>query len=330
MEKLKITTLLWVIMAMNILFTTTLFGQGSEDPPTPPSFVIMDDNEGGNGDPVLLNDNGTINICYSILVANLESLQQAHPDSTYRLSPAFPAMGLSYTIGGNSGVVEFLDFQLVDTINGHPIFQSRVCIDLDFSTECNELPPPNPWLPASFDITGYFDVVQMNGGNALYPVAPYSAANSLFSCEVFDETCGYCEPRRCVLSKVITQISFEIDYTFNCPGSNGFGGGNGGKGDGGSSDRSAFGSSDFTNPSVSVFPTPSQQFVTLQYHAEEESAGKMQLFDATGKIVKELNITASKGLNVEQFDISILQNGLYYGHVHLNRQVKPFKIIKVE
>ena len=337
MEKLKITSLYWVLMAFGLLFTTNAFAQGNrngdengDDPVQPPSLIVVDEDEGGNGDPVILDSGSEATLCYSILVANLVPLNQAHQDSIYQLSPSFPAMGLSYTVGGNSGVVEFLDFQLVDTINGHPIFESEVCIDLDFTTECNNLPPPNPWLPAAFDVTAYFDVVQMIDGNPLYPIAPYSSANSLFSCEVFDETCGYCNYLRCLLSEVITQISFEIDYTFNCQASNGFGGGgNEGKSNdqNKNKNKNAFNAKD---SNVSVFPAPSQQSATLQYHAQETSIGQIQLFDATGKLIRQRSIDVFGGLNTEQINLNNLENGLYYGRLHLNNRLESFKIMKLE
>jgi plastocyanin len=79
-----------------------------------------------------------------------------------------------------------------------------------------------------------------------------------------------------------------------------------------------------TSPVVglSVYPNPARTNVTLSYVSNENSEIAVRIFNITGQLEKELftRLSVSTGETKVNFDVSELQNGMYFLEVTDNRQ----------
>ena len=324
MEKLKLKFLFWIFMASGLLFTNHISGQVGL---TPPSIVIMDEEDGKNGENDL-DERQHTEMKYDVRVANLVPLSEVQPDVAYYLPEGYPRMALRYEIGNNSGVIDIEEFYFEKVENGHPLFNASGEIDLSFSTECKT----GDGEPITITVTGYYSlVINDDDDDNNYPIQPYSGFSDIFSCEVFAETCGHCF-QQCPVDP-ITQLYFSSEHEYNChEGGGDDGGEDGGVGSGAfnGNSSSAFNTSGQLFPNVLTYPNPSQNTVQIKYSAEESSNGQLQLFDHTGKIILQQTLNSVQGINEEQIDLRELPQGIYFGQLYQNNKVLPFKVIKLD
>jgi len=316
MQNLKLSSLTWALFTSCLCFTVNLFGQ-VDPPPTPPSFVIMDDNEGGNDSLcILLSHNNTTTFYATIMVTNVVPLWQAVEGVPYSLPDSFPNMGFEYEIGTNTGVANFGSYYYTGTnFNGYPLFSSKVAINLNFTSGCKKL--ESGGNGPDLLVTGTYLLVETDSGlDQPYPISSASGPLGLFSCRVFDETCGYCDPS---CAAPITEVLFTRGYCFTC-----FNGAPHIPDD----VRSSSSSLHDSNTATLIFPTPSFQNVKVQYLVEESAIGNILIFDPSGKLIRQTRLNAMKGLNIKEIDLSEFEQGLYFGQLHLNDKVENFKIIK--
>ncbi len=77
-----------------------------------------------------------------------------------------------------------------------------------------------------------------------------------------------------------------------------------------------------------LFPNPT--FGTLNVHlvSKEVEETFIQIFDLNGKVVFEQNIAIQKGINTYQFDLTILQAGMYQLLIHSEKQMIKERFVK--
>ncbi len=63
--------------------------------------------------------------------------------------------------------------------------------------------------------------------------------------------------------------------------------------------------------SVKLFPNPAANYCNLEINAFENHTCKLNIFDATGKLIFEENTSLNQGLNTKRIDLSNFTNGCY-------------------
>jgi len=84
------------------------------------------------------------------------------------------------------------------------------------------------------------------------------------------------------------------------------------------------------NSSGNVYPNPTNDFVSIQFTIDTEKPVYLEIYDASGRLVKKLEtLSAKKGLNEYLFSMSPLANGVYSVVLISNGEVlQKDKIIK--
>jgi hypothetical protein len=80
---------------------------------------------------------------------------------------------------------------------------------------------------------------------------------------------------------------------------------------------------------IKLYPNPTSGTLNFEFASDEKATYKMIFSDATGKIVKTLNIEVIKGFNRIQTDIKNLAPGPYYLKIMSNIGTTVFKVIVV-
>ncbi|MBP6625771.1 MAG: T9SS type A sorting domain-containing protein [Chitinophagaceae bacterium] len=62
---------------------------------------------------------------------------------------------------------------------------------------------------------------------------------------------------------------------------------------------------------VSIFPNPADKLVHVNFYAEKESRGMIQLKDLNGRKLKEISFTSNAGLNSIEVDLDEIASGMY-------------------
>lgn len=78
---------------------------------------------------------------------------------------------------------------------------------------------------------------------------------------------------------------------------------------------------DFEINSVSIFPNPSQDFVSIN---SEKPITEFQVYSALGRLIYKS--TSSK--YTEMLDISAYTNGIYFVRLEVDGQISTFQILK--
>jgi hypothetical protein len=70
---------------------------------------------------------------------------------------------------------------------------------------------------------------------------------------------------------------------------------------------------DFDNLKVTMFPNPANDLLAIQYNGLLKETVKVQMFDISGKLVKETSI--NQGSTISYIDVSTVYNGMYLVHL---------------
>ncbi|MEM9991864.1 MAG: T9SS type A sorting domain-containing protein, partial [Bacteroidota bacterium] len=79
-----------------------------------------------------------------------------------------------------------------------------------------------------------------------------------------------------------------------------------------------------------LYPSPASERVHLNLHTEHAQTVTLQLTNANGQLLKQLQMPLHEGLNQLEYDVTLLATGIY--HVHLidsGQQRKTWKFVKV-
>ena len=76
-----------------------------------------------------------------------------------------------------------------------------------------------------------------------------------------------------------------------------------------------------TNTSVSVFPNPAIQNLTLDINSAENDLVSIEIIDALGKNLRLNDVYINKGLNSLSLNVSALKNGMYSINIANNSMV---------
>lgn len=80
---------------------------------------------------------------------------------------------------------------------------------------------------------------------------------------------------------------------------------------------------------VSIFPNPANKLVHVNFYAEKESRGMIQLKDLHGSMLKEISFTSNPGLNSIELDLDEIASGLYVVQVfNQSRLLQTVSLLK--
>lgn len=79
---------------------------------------------------------------------------------------------------------------------------------------------------------------------------------------------------------------------------------------------------------LSVFPNPAAELITVSFYASQKEDFTLELIDATGRIVYSNSITAEKGINSTDLDLSRFNQGVYFVSLTNKSEVLQTKFIK--
>lgn len=79
---------------------------------------------------------------------------------------------------------------------------------------------------------------------------------------------------------------------------------------------------------VNAFPNPASELFTIQLISPETDNSKIQIRNASGRIVSNLNYQLVKGINEIQLNVKGLSKGLYFVNI-LNEQSQELEVIKL-
>lgn len=80
----------------------------------------------------------------------------------------------------------------------------------------------------------------------------------------------------------------------------------------------------------SIFPNPTEDNITLEYYSFENSFANLKIINKFGYCLMEEKFELKIGLNLKNFDISFLPNGLYLFKLQSNDHNKHFILIKTK
>jgi hypothetical protein len=82
------------------------------------------------------------------------------------------------------------------------------------------------------------------------------------------------------------------------------------------------------NQTFTVYPNPTQEIANIRFNADEIANGSISVYDITGRMVKEMNLTnLAIGRNNVEFNVSDLQTGTYIVTLTLNNKVTTQKLM---
>ena len=70
--------------------------------------------------------------------------------------------------------------------------------------------------------------------------------------------------------------------------------------------------------SLNIYPNPSNGLVNVNFSMDKASEIRFELYNALGSMVRNMNTSAPAGLQLRQFDMSELSNGVYYLNIMAN------------
>ncbi len=86
-----------------------------------------------------------------------------------------------------------------------------------------------------------------------------------------------------------------------------------------------------TGNEVTVFPNPTDKLVHVNFYADKESRGVIQVKDLNGRMLKEISFTSNTGLNSIEVDLDEIASGLYVVQVfNQSRLLQTVSLLKEE
>jgi large repetitive protein len=81
---------------------------------------------------------------------------------------------------------------------------------------------------------------------------------------------------------------------------------------------------------VSIFPSPTEDKVAIQFSSEISGEAEMKIFDFLGRVVKNQTFSAMVGSNNSELSLGELPSGTYFVQVKIDSQsTKPVRVIKL-
>ncbi|MFK7935475.1 MAG: choice-of-anchor J domain-containing protein [Saprospiraceae bacterium] len=82
------------------------------------------------------------------------------------------------------------------------------------------------------------------------------------------------------------------------------------------------------NTKLQVVPNPSLERVQIKFNANEEDNAQLELYNLTGKLVRELEVTTVIGMNEQLLSLADLESGFYLLTVHTKNRSESIRLIK--
>ena len=202
----------------------------------------------------------------------------------------------------------------VPSIHGnqrHYLFEHELILSELFSSDEACLPGSPPI--EDFDLV-IVRLSQINDGiSQMYDFANYAGPFDVASCEVFHETCQFCDPT-CSKNGPVYEVDICVDCITSCSAET----------------KSEQIEEAFLTKTVlhNITPNPFQDKVELQFTTATEEILMVEVIDIRGVVLQRQSITSTIGRQRTTLDLSKLSKGVYYCRFQSASGIEVEKIIK--
>ena len=90
------------------------------------------------------------------------------------------------------------------------------------------------------------------------------------------------------------------------------------------------GISDINIPDLSIFPNPADEYIELKFDDNFHKINQINILDATGKFICEIDISNNNSKNTIRQDIKQLNEGIYYISIKNDNKTDLHRFIKLQ
>ncbi len=204
----------------------------------------------------------------------------------------------------------------------HYIYEKEVTL-LNFQGGGN---PCNGVNVIELDATLFVELVQEdNGDYIIYDLEPFSTPYDVASCEIFKETCGYCDPLEdkgasCDISIPQYQADLCFDCVSECTENDQEG-------------KLRPNQEALVSPSniiQQVSPNPFQDIVQVDYFLAPEENAFIEIIDTKGSLLKKIPLIGGSHLQSSTIDLSDLPTGLYHARIATPDKTETLRLLKTK
>ena len=210
---------------------------------------------------------------------------------------------------------DFAGWAIHRASGNHFVFKRRVYLNYNHVSVCGPALSPFPYL------VGHMSVRMLENsawGFRLYETGQFAETNGVMSCDIFHETCGYCDPECPVLPPV-----YEPTVCFDCetPCK---------EGADERTDNSSGQSQDLAAKNLiqKVSPNPFVDELNIQFTTLQEEAVEFSIIDIKGSIEQNHKVKSTTGRQQLQLDLSALAPGVYHCQIKTATNIETVKIVK--
>ncbi len=173
------------------------------------------------------------------------------------------------------------------------------------------------------------EMVTPNSGGTydMYPIQTYHHVNNVFTCQIFKETCANCKNPACTeLYDPIYNVQMCAVCSYILEDNSAGGGGNG------PNFRLGAGDLKVAEPNTwesAITPNPFEHEVILEIDSEEQVPLTVEIFDATGKRVKNVQPILSQANTRQVISTDDLKPGMYFFRLSDGNKAATHKLVKL-